>query len=198
MEWTALLLSLDCSTLPLIRTFYCWVLSKEVSCTIFKVFGMTRPGIEPRSTGPVPNTLPTGPMSWYNISILAIKYLFVSLMKSHIISVNNTDCIFTEIPCDLLFFFSCTTTKERKNNDLKKTLLHPTGCKLAEVIGILTLDETTCQIVCILIRKKVCLIFNYWKGHLTIVEINLILTGRYAINIFTFHSLSFILIFFYQ
>ena len=31
-----LLLSLDCSTLPLIRTLYCRVLSKEVSSTIFK------------------------------------------------------------------------------------------------------------------------------------------------------------------
>ena len=41
-------LSLDCSTLPLIRTLYCWVLSKVVSSTIFKVFGMTRPGIEPQ------------------------------------------------------------------------------------------------------------------------------------------------------
>ena len=30
-------------------TLYRWVLSKEVSSTIFKVFGMTRPGIEPRS-----------------------------------------------------------------------------------------------------------------------------------------------------
>ena len=30
-----LLLSQDCSTLPLIRTLYCWVLSKEVSSTIF-------------------------------------------------------------------------------------------------------------------------------------------------------------------
>ena len=37
----ALILSLDCSTLPLIRTLYCWVLSNEVSSTIFKVFGMT-------------------------------------------------------------------------------------------------------------------------------------------------------------
>ena len=42
------LLSLDCSTLPLIRTLYCCVLSKEVSSTIIKVFGMTRPGTEPR------------------------------------------------------------------------------------------------------------------------------------------------------
>ena len=38
---------------------YRWVLSKEVSSTILKVFGMTRPRIEPRSPGPLANTLPT-------------------------------------------------------------------------------------------------------------------------------------------
>ena len=59
----ALLPSLDCSILPLIRTLYCWVLSMEVSSTIFKVFGMTRPRIEPRSPGSLANTLPTRPMS---------------------------------------------------------------------------------------------------------------------------------------
>ena len=64
----ALFLSLDCSTLPLIRTLYCWVLSKDVSSTIFKVFGMTRPGIEPRSPGPLVNTLPTRPMSRFSSS----------------------------------------------------------------------------------------------------------------------------------
>ena len=58
-----LLLSLDCSTLPLIHTLYCWVLIKEVSSTIFKVFGMTWPGIEPRSPRSLANTLPTRPMS---------------------------------------------------------------------------------------------------------------------------------------
>ena len=58
----ALLLSQDCSTLPLIRTLYCWVLSKEVSSTIFKVFGMTWPGIESRSPGPLANIQPTRPM----------------------------------------------------------------------------------------------------------------------------------------
>ena len=31
------------------------MLSKEVSSTIFKVFGMTRPGIEPRSPGALPS-----------------------------------------------------------------------------------------------------------------------------------------------
>ena len=35
------------------------MLSKEVSSTIFKVFGMTQPGIELRSAGPLVNTLPT-------------------------------------------------------------------------------------------------------------------------------------------
>ena len=54
----ALLLPLDCSTLPLIRTLYCWLLRSG-----FKVFGMTRPWIEPRSPGPLPNILPTRPMS---------------------------------------------------------------------------------------------------------------------------------------
>ena len=53
----ALLLFLGCSTLPLKRTLYCWVLSKEVSSTIFKIFGMTRPEIELRSPGPLANTM---------------------------------------------------------------------------------------------------------------------------------------------
>ena len=49
--------------LPLIRTLYHWVLSKEVSSTIFIVFGMARYWIEPRSPGPLANTLPARPMS---------------------------------------------------------------------------------------------------------------------------------------
>ena len=59
-------------TLPLIRTLYCWVLSKEVSSTIFKVFGITWPGIEPRSPGPLANTLPTRPMSWFKGKLATI------------------------------------------------------------------------------------------------------------------------------
>ena len=51
-----LLLFLDCSTLPSIRTLYCWVLSNETSSSIFKVFGVTQPRIEPRSPGPLANT----------------------------------------------------------------------------------------------------------------------------------------------
>ena len=39
------------------------MISKEVSSTIFKVFGMNQPGIEPWSPRLFPDTLPTRPMS---------------------------------------------------------------------------------------------------------------------------------------
>ena len=73
----ALLLSLDCTSLPLKRTLYCRVLSKVVSRTILKVFDMTRPGIEPRSSGPLANTLPTRPMS-FRLKTDLVSYLFIS------------------------------------------------------------------------------------------------------------------------
>ena len=38
------------------------MLNKEVSSTIFKVFGMTQPGIEHRSPGPLANSLPHEPI----------------------------------------------------------------------------------------------------------------------------------------
>ena len=53
----ALLHSLDCPTLPLILTLWYWLLSKAVSSIIFWVFGMTQPGIEPRSPRLLANTL---------------------------------------------------------------------------------------------------------------------------------------------
>ena len=58
-----------CYFFPWIAPLYPWslpyiaVLSKEASSTIFWVFGMTRPGIEPRSPGPLANTLTIMPMS---------------------------------------------------------------------------------------------------------------------------------------
>ena len=58
----ALLLSLDCPTLPLTLTLECWVLSKAASSTIFWVFGMTWPGVEPWSPRPLANTLLIRPM----------------------------------------------------------------------------------------------------------------------------------------
>ena len=50
------------------------MLSKEVSNAILKVFGMTRPWIEPRSPGPLVNTLPIWPMSDLKC-VVAIKLL---------------------------------------------------------------------------------------------------------------------------
>ena len=41
------------------------MLSKAVSSTIFYVFGMTRPGIDPRSPGPLANTLLISPIARY-------------------------------------------------------------------------------------------------------------------------------------
>ena len=67
--------SQDHSTLSLIHTLYCWVLSKEVSSTIFKVFGMMWPGIEPKSSSALANTLPIRPMSWLDRNR---KYIIVS------------------------------------------------------------------------------------------------------------------------
>ena len=55
--------------LPLIRTLYCWVLSMEESSIIFKVFDMTRSGIEPRCPGSLANTLPTRLMSRYKKNV---------------------------------------------------------------------------------------------------------------------------------
>ena len=89
VQGRALLLSLDCSVLPLIRTLQCWVLSKEASSTIFCVFGMTRPGIELRSLGPLANTLTARPMSDCPIRSLRSE-------KKHEIS--------TLIRCSLSFF----------------------------------------------------------------------------------------------
>ena len=68
---------------PRIVPLYPWyipyivVLSKEVSSTIFKVFGMMWPGIEPKSPGPLANTLPIRPMSWksYRYYHLFINYI---------------------------------------------------------------------------------------------------------------------------
>ena len=83
-----LLISMDCSTLPLIRTLYCWVSSKEVSSTILKIFGMTRPGIEPRSAGRLANDLPTWPMSQY----ICIKRIWPKITNNSldVIKPNQT------------------------------------------------------------------------------------------------------------
>ena len=89
-----LLLSQDCSNLPLIHTLYCWVLSKEVSSTIFKVFGMTQPGIEPKSHRPLKNTLPTCPMSVYSLSF-SVQKSNILIFDQSLISPVEKKCTFS-------------------------------------------------------------------------------------------------------
>ena len=109
----ALLLSLDCSTLRLICTLYCWVLRKEVSSTIFKVFGMTWPGIEFRSPEPFANTLPTDPYLLlrsvvpYSRPHLALL-LFLGWKRAHCpflwvcVSLTVLDCVTERYCCECL------------------------------------------------------------------------------------------------
>ena len=40
----------------------------------FLVFGMTRPGIEPRTPGPLTNILATGPFMSYNVSLSLLLF----------------------------------------------------------------------------------------------------------------------------
>ena len=68
------------------------MLSKEASSTIFWVFGMTRPGIEPRSPGPLANTL----LNWN-------FYLIINF-------IHKTYCNETIVRIwDLNYFYSYTT-----------------------------------------------------------------------------------------
>ena len=53
------------------------MLSKEVSSTIFKVFGMTRPGIEPRSPRPLANTTHEANESVFNKYIYIYIYIYI-------------------------------------------------------------------------------------------------------------------------
>ena len=48
-----------------------------VSSSIFKVFGMTRPWIEPRSPGPLANTLTAGPITLLKYSFLIFSFIYV-------------------------------------------------------------------------------------------------------------------------
>ena len=49
--------------------------SKEVSSTIFWVFGMTRLGTEPRSPEPLANALSIGPMTYFVLLLKEIQFL---------------------------------------------------------------------------------------------------------------------------
>ena len=52
------------------RTLCCWVLARRYKVPFFNAFGMTWPGIEPRSPGPLSNTLPTSPLSRSRLKLI--------------------------------------------------------------------------------------------------------------------------------
>ena len=70
------------------------MLSKEASSTIFKVFGMTRPGIEPRSPGPWANILTIMPMSGMDVysSITEIQDFLILLTNRVIVESVYFNC----------------------------------------------------------------------------------------------------------
>ena len=81
------------------------MLSKAASNTIFWVFGMTRPGIEPRSPGSLVNTLPIRPMARYLNKILMetkkIKFTLRNHFSQHFITTIFQDlvlCIYPNPP----------------------------------------------------------------------------------------------------
>ena len=101
------------------------MLSKVVSSTIFKVFGMTRPGIEPRSPGPLANTLTAGPMSrsivFYNLTFLITIFiadhhttLAYYAYKSKLYFLRNAMMIFCS--------FVKTTTHTHTHKYIKKQI----------------------------------------------------------------------------
>ena len=63
------------------------MLSKNASSTIFWVFGMTQPGIEPRSPGPLANTLTIMPM-FYIILIICLR--IVKWFQALLLNISNS------------------------------------------------------------------------------------------------------------
>ena len=109
----ALLLSLDCSTLTLIRTLYCWVLSKQVVLsTIFKVFSMMWPGIEPKSPRPLANTLHIRPMSRLSITIRIYIVSIMSWNTKFILYLKENTDIFIQKYLKLLTKINSNWVKE--------------------------------------------------------------------------------------
>ena len=93
------LLFLYCSTLPLIRTLQCWVLSKAPSSTIFGVFGMAWKAIEPRSPGPYMNTLPISRGQYFSSRVclqpkILNFFLFYLFRNNHFYeTLSNVLCL---------------------------------------------------------------------------------------------------------
>ena len=90
-------LSLDSSTLPLILTLLCWELSKATLSTSFWIFGITRPGTEPRSPGPLENTL--------TIMLIARYHVVVCKLYSNTVSCSSSPMMTSYWFFSPVFFF---------------------------------------------------------------------------------------------
>ena len=69
------------------------VLSKDVSSTIFWDFGMTRPGIEPRSPGLLANTLPTRTKGAIIVDLLSDLLILMVFQPVQIYLITGTSGI---------------------------------------------------------------------------------------------------------
>ena len=105
------------------------MLSKDASSTIFRVFGMTRPGIEPRSPKPLANTLTILPMSGTKKKKKKKKQHVITKHKEDTdklkspdirnILINNAKIIYKNNKKNRLQILEAITIKIYKNNDKK-------------------------------------------------------------------------------
>ena len=155
-EWDVTLF-LDCSTLPLKRSLYCWVLSKAVSSTIFKVFGMTRPGIEPRTSGPLANTLPTA-----NCNISCLILLSWNANIENIYILINHIFSYKKRLCNFWGFFSTVNSPFKEINFINfliGVLFNHLHTLYVYIYNYIYIYICVCVCVCVVI-----LILNVFKG----------------------------------
>ena len=111
--------------LPSIRTLYCWALSKAVSSTIFKVFGMRRPGIESRSPRSLANGIQLMMLQilwWasYLIYLIFVRFTRIIMLslsgwltKSHVFQVLQLTWL---VIGRTLSWLECTSHQQNRND----------------------------------------------------------------------------------
>ena len=117
---------------PLIAPLYPWYVPYNTKCEArryqvpfsLKVFGMIRPGIEPQSSGPLVDTLPTRPISWLVLIQKVAEKLMVWLRTK--LTIPGLHKLFLDAPIVNKFNFSSLP------NELieyyQHLFLSPTGC----------------------------------------------------------------------
>ena len=98
----ALLLSLDCSILPLIRT----IMLNVKPGGIKNIFGMTQPGIQPQSSRQLANTLPARPMAQETEKESEREIEYVWLCTYACVNVCESECM-----CENIYISNLTYMK---------------------------------------------------------------------------------------